>query len=84
MPEIDNTHPTRTVEEQQEYYRRKGIVFLDDEWSLWHIRVWVYSREVSGVGTSINADIVFRYAHRWGMGDIETLERVKHIERGVE
>ena len=83
MPHIDESHDTHSVEEQRAYYARKGIVFVDDEWSLWHIRVWANSRESNGYGVSVNADVVFRYASKFGMDDIETFERVKNIERGA-
>ncbi len=52
-------------------------------WSLWHVRVWATAREPNGFGFSINADVVFRYADKFGMDDIKTLERVKRMERGV-
>lgn len=73
-----------SIEQQRAYYEQKGIVFVDDEWSLWHIRVWMNAREMNGFGVSINADVVFRYADKFEMDDIETLERVKHIQRGAD
>jgi len=35
------------------------------------------------MGVTINAAIVFRYALKYDMDEIDTLERVKHIEREV-
>ncbi len=40
------------------------------------------ARESNGFGVSINVDVVFRYAEKFEMDDIEVLERVRLIERG--
>lgn len=84
MPNIDPDHPEHSVEMQRAYYEDKGIVFVEDSWSLWHVRVWANSRESNGFGVSINSDVVFRYATKFEMDEIETLERIKHIERGAQ
>jgi len=83
VPQIDYEHPTYSVDEQKAYYEKKGIVFIDDEWSLWHIRVWANAREPYGFGITINANIVFTYAEKFGMDAIDTLERVKRMEKGT-
>jgi len=58
-------------------------VFIDDLWSLWHTRVWANSRESSGFGITINSNVVFKYAEKFGMDEIETLERVRNMEKGA-
>lgn len=79
IPELD---PDRDVEKQKEFYQRKyGLVFLEDEWSLWHIRVWAYSREQSIFGVNISSAVVFAYAEKFDMDAIDTLEFIKQIER---
>lgn len=79
MPDID---PHKSIEKQKSFYERKyGLVFLDDEWSLWHIRVWLNAREPSFGGVTIDRETIWRYADKWGMDDIETLEMIKLIER---
>jgi len=84
VPHIDPDHPVHSAAQQRAYYEKKGIVFLDDSWSMWHIRVWANAREHNGFSTTINADVVFRYAEKFGMDDIDTLERIQMIERGAK
>ena len=83
IPEIDSDHETQSVEEQRAYYEDKGIVFIDDVWSLWHIRVWVHARYSNGFGSMLDRTTIFKYADKFGMDDIDTLERITRIEKGV-
>lgn len=82
MPEIDENGD---IEAQRAFYERKyGIVFLDDAWSLFNIRVWQYSREGNGFGVNINSNVVLLYAKEAGVDALELLERVKNIEWSVQ
>ncbi|RLC87225.1 MAG: hypothetical protein DRI37_06375 [Chloroflexi bacterium] len=81
VPDINEDEP---YAEQRAFYEKKyGLVFLDDAWSVWHIRVWLNTRESAGMGITINASTVFKYAVKFDMDEIDTLERIKHIERGA-
>jgi hypothetical protein len=65
------------------WYADRGIVFVTDEWSLWHIRVWANSRVSNGFGVSVDPQVVFEYARKWDMDTIQTLEMARRIERSV-
>jgi hypothetical protein len=83
IPKIDPNHPQYSEEEQRAYYEDKGIVFVEDIWSLWHIRVWVHARDTNGFGVMLDRVTIFKYAEKFGMDELDTLERIKNIERGV-
>jgi len=73
------------IEVRKEWYREEhGLVFLEDEWSLWHIRVWANSRIGNGFAIYIDPATVFEYARKYDMDTVDTLEYAKTIERGVQ
>ncbi len=73
------------IEKRKEWYREEhGLVFLEDEWSLWHIRVWANSRIGNGFAIYIDPTTVFEYARKYGVDTLDTLENIKTIERGVQ
>lgn len=81
VPQIDQD---ANYEKNKQWYEENyGILFLEDPWSLWHIRVWANARTSNGFGVTIESDVVFRYASKYRMDDIETLELIKNIERGA-
>ena len=83
IPKIDPNHEKHSVQEQRAFYEEKGIVFVDDVWSLWHIRVWANSRDSNGMGITLDRVTIFKYAEKFGMDELDTLERIKNIERGA-
>lgn len=79
MPEFDEK---KDFEKQKLFFEKRGIVFLEDEYEAWAVKVWSMSlTSLPMGGFSVDVDVVFTYAKEYGENKLETLELIKKIER---
>ena len=82
IPKIDKNKP---YEKQRTYFEKKGIVFLNDEWEEFIIKVWSNSLSPQGMGgVGVDPIVVYQYAEDNELNKSDTFDVIKQISGGVK
>ena len=67
--------------EQKAFLQKRfpNIVFLESDWEILHVRVWLNSVVPGMVNSTVCPNTVFAYCDEFGLEKIETLEFIKHV-----
>jgi len=73
------------IQAQKEYLSKKyGVVWLDDTYEEFLVRVWANSIVNNGFGSFVDTARVFAYADRYKLDRVELLEDIEYIKRVVD
>jgi hypothetical protein len=82
VPKIDKN---KDIGKQRAYFEKREIVFLNDEWEVFIINIWLNALTSFGMGTrEINPIVVYQYAEDYGMNKSDTFDVIKQISRKVK